>query len=319
MARLINEFFMELKKKRNLKKLYKKIKKHINVPVSNILTKEVKTIKSDELIRNAAQMMKKENTSSLIVQEHKKVVGILSEIDFVKKVQFDKEVYNNLQIKNIMTKEVIKIDPSTTIIEASNIIIKKKVRKLLVVKNKKTKGIVTQTDIVTKLNEFASKTIIESIDLDKVRYVMNKNVVSIEKGKTVAEARDIMTMKNVGCIVVTKEGKPDGIITEKDILNQMVKNIEFMKKANVEHIMTSPVTTIAPDITVIEANRIMLMLEKNFRRLPVVVDDEMIGILSQTDVSRGIFEFIVITMKKIENKEVKDIDVTKIEEEIIEI
>jgi len=186
-----------------------------------------------------------------------------------------------------------------------------KIRKLIVLDKDKFLGIVTQTDLLKEFNSFAEHTMIDVKGLGIVRYLMIKDVVTIEKGSTALEAKNIMRAKKIDSVIVIDNGKPTGIITTKDFIDQIKLDIERLKKATVEMMMSSSLATLPPDISVFEANKMMLRPEYNFRRWPVVMGDELLGILSQTDISRGIVEFISQIAESIEKDEIREITVTK--------
>jgi len=71
----------------------------------------------------------------------------------------------------------------------------------------------------------------------------------------------------------------------------------------VEEIMVSPVMTIEEDITIFEANRIMVT--DNVRRLPITKGEELKGIVTQTDLCRSIYYFLKTTLEKLTKGELK--------------
>jgi CBS domain-containing protein len=116
-----------------------------------------------------------------------------------------------------------------------------------------------------------------------IKDVMSSPVVTINESATANKAAVLMTKDDFGCIIVTnKEGKPLGIITERDlVVRVLAKNVkpDAMKAKNV---MTSPLITIEPDETISEAARRMSRL--NIRRLGVVYKEQLVGIVSSKDI-----------------------------------
>src|SRR3989338_1384481 len=96
----------------------------LNVLVGEVMVKELKTITSDYDIKEAAKIMKKERVGSLIVMSGGNISGILTAQDIVHKHVAEGK---GRQVKDIMTHEVITIDPKKTIEEAARIMANNKI------------------------------------------------------------------------------------------------------------------------------------------------------------------------------------------------
>jgi IMP dehydrogenase len=118
-----------------------------------------------------------------------------------------------------------------------------------------------------------------------VEKVMSEKVVTIDVTSSVFDAaRDIMD-RDIGCVVVLKEGKVAGIVTKGDILREAVMKRLDPSALNIERIMSQPVLTIAETNTLIEASN--LMSEENLTKLPVVnKKGDLVGIITSTDIIR---------------------------------
>ena len=111
---------------------------------------------------------------------------------------------------------------------------------------------------------------------------MSKPVRSVKKSLLVEEAIKIMDEHNIGVLPVVDNNKPIGVITERDILRRVVaRNINTHEKI-VEEIMTKNPITIEHDASILEATR--LMSENNFRRLLVVKNGKLVGVVTAKDV-----------------------------------
>jgi len=75
---------------------------------------------------------------------------------------------------------------------------------------------------------------------------MTKRVVTIEAGKSVFEAAELMSEKGIGCLVITERGLPAGIVTERDIVRRVVAERASLDTA-VSQIMSKNLVTIDPD------------------------------------------------------------------------
>jgi len=116
-----------------------------------------------------------------------------------------------------------------------------------------------------------------------VKDVMTNPVITIDENDTAQQAAKLMDENDVGCIVVTsKEGKPVGIITERDMITRVLAKNTLPSKVIAKKVMTSPLITIDPDETLTEAARKMSRL--NVRRLGVVYRGNLEGLISSKDI-----------------------------------
>ncbi len=115
----------------------------------------------------------------------------------------------------------------------------------------------------------------------KVRELM-RPIVSVDISAKVRDAARIMSEKGIGSIIVNKDGRPFGIVTEADLVSRIVAGGADPSKVSVAEVMTAPVATIDIDATLVDASR--RMLEKQVKRLCVKDRDQIVGIISQTDI-----------------------------------
>jgi CBS domain-containing protein len=113
-----------------------------------------------------------------------------------------------------------------------------------------------------------------------VKDVMKTNVVSIDSSKTIKEAACMMDDSNVGCVIITKDNAPVGIITERDFVKRIAaKNKDLFSPLS--EVMSSPLTTINSDETVWEAAE--KMKQNGIHKLPVLDNNKVTGIITTTD------------------------------------
>ena len=113
---------------------------------------------------------------------------------------------------------------------------------------------------------------------------MVKEVVTIDEEASVKEAAEIMNKLEISSVIATRDGKSIGIITERDLLKRIVAEGKNAKKTRVRDIMSSPLTVIKSDVQLDEAAR--LMFAKKIKKLPIIDQDKIIGLLSLTDIAR---------------------------------
>ena len=158
----------------------------------------------------------------------------------------------------------------------------------------------TKNDVVEKVAEIGLRSKM------LVKDVMSSPVITIGENAPTNKVAELMEKQDLGCIIVrSNNGKPVGIITERDLVVRVLsKNIKPSSIKAVE-VMTSPLTTIGPDATISEAARRMSQL--NIRRLGVLYKGNITGLLSSKDVLAVMPELIEIIQERarIENDTVR--------------
>ena len=118
------------------------------------IQKNVRTISPDSTVKEAASIMSKYSIGSLVVvNEKKKVVGIVTERDIIEKVNSKDRLSSRVRIKEIMSSKVITIDANSLLDDAVYLMIKNKIKKLPVLDNGQLVGMVTSTDIMANSSD----------------------------------------------------------------------------------------------------------------------------------------------------------------------
>ena len=130
-----------------------------------------------------------------------------------------------------------------------------------------------------------------------VKDVMSSPVITIDEEAPVNQVAGLMDKHGLGCIIVTgKEGKPLGIISERDLVRRVLaKNIK-PDSLKAKEVMTSPLITIEPGEKISEVARRMSTL--NIRRLGVIYKGQLVGVLSSKDVLGVMPELIEIIQEQ---------------------
>ncbi len=131
-----------------------------------------------------------------------------------------------------------------------------------------------------------------------VRDVMSSPVITVDEDATAVCVAELMEKHELGCIVVVnKEGKPIGIITERDLVTRVLAKNLKPDAVKAKDVMTTPLITIEPDETINEAARKMSRL--NIRRLGVVYKGELVGLISSKDILAVMPELIETIYEKV--------------------
>ena len=115
---------------------------------------------------------------------------------------------------------------------------------------------------------------------------MSRDLLTVEAGLPVVAVARRMADRNVGAVLVLEDGRLAGIMTERDLLRAVARGLS--DDAVVGECMTADPDTIAPDDTIEHAA--VLMIHGGYRHLPVVDDDQVVGVLSIRDLVQVVVE-----------------------------
>jgi CBS domain-containing protein len=118
----------------------------------------------------------------------------------------------------------------------------------------------------------------------KVADVMVREVITIDENSTVREAAEVMNKFEIGCLIAVRKGKAVGIITERDLLKRVVAEAKDVNKTRVKDVMSSPLVVVEPEMDLEEA--VKLMFQMKIKKLPVVEEKRLVGLVSLTDIAR---------------------------------
>jgi CBS domain-containing protein len=196
------------------------------------------------------------------------------------------------EIMHIAKSPVITMAPTTPIYDAIKIMAKEGFRRIPIADSgtKTLAGIVTATDIVDYLGggkkfeivqQKFSGNIFKAIN-EPIKLIMNQRVFAVKTTADISEAIQLMKERNVGGLpVVDEENHVKAVITERDVARMFADRISGIK---VSQLMTEKVVTALPKTTIFEAEK--TMIAQGFRRLPIISDGKVIGIVTAMDIIR---------------------------------
>ena len=120
---------------------------------------------------------------------------------------------------------------------------------------------------------------------DFVESVMVTPVETMKPEGSLLYALRKLVRKNIGCVVVVERKEPVGIVTERDISRRVAKSTTVLM-TQVKRLMSSPLITVSPRTPIQKA--LYLMLKHGIRRLPVVENGELVGLVSERDLLRWV-------------------------------
>ncbi len=117
----------------------------------------------------------------------------------------------------------------------------------------------------------------------KVRDIMSTDIASLRSDDSIERAARLMKQYNCGSIPVCTQDKIIGIVTDRDIAVRSVASGDDVSDTKVGDIMTDNVVFASPDLDVDDAAKIMS--DRQIRRLPVVENNKLVGIVALGDIS----------------------------------
>jgi CBS domain-containing protein len=127
---------------------------------------------------------------------------------------------------------------------------------------------------------------------DLVQDIMTKDVVTVDENMTALDAARVMTEKGISSLIIEKDHAPVGIISERDFVKKICLKDMQPSTINVGSIMSKIQTYASPDTPVDVA--VQRMVNHKIRRLPVISDGKVIGIITVTDLAKHLRTILLI-------------------------
>jgi CBS domain-containing protein len=116
-----------------------------------------------------------------------------------------------------------------------------------------------------------------------VRDIMTTNPVTLAANAPIVDAARAMRDNDIGVVVVEQNGQLFGLVTDRDIVVRAVANNSNLSSTTLESICSKDVTSLSPDQS--DNDAVQLMRQKAIRRLPVVQNGKVVGIISLGDLA----------------------------------
>jgi CBS domain-containing protein len=197
----------------------------INEEISSIMEEDVITLHEGDSINEVIQMMLKGNVSGFpIVNDENRVIGIVSERDFISLVA---NIITGKKVADFMSHDVVSVRPDTRVEDAARVMILNDFRRLPIVHEGVMIGVVTTSDIV---NYLGSGEVFEKLvtgDMHEalgvpIKAIAREVPINVEPDLDLGEAAELMIAREVNVLPVIVDGALTGIITERDLLSAIV-------------------------------------------------------------------------------------------------
>ena len=119
--------------------------------------------------------------------------------------------------------------------------------------------------------------------MTQVRDIMEKNVITIDYTKNALDVSVILKEKEISFLVILKDGKPEGIVSERGIVRKIAAKDIKSSQVKLEEIMSKNFKWVEPETEIEHA--VQKMLNNNIRRLIVLEDEKLVGVITQTNLA----------------------------------
>lgn len=279
--------------------------------VADIMSSPVYIINTDEPVSRARKLMLRHRIGTLPVLDEGKMVGIVTKSDISNRLSQAEPLWrrrpiDQIPIKMLMTETVITIYPEASITQAATLMLENEIHNVPVVKNGNIVGIITRTDLMRYVAENSGKM------STKIRNLMTEDVISVHRHHTINHVIDEMNRHEIARVIVKDDdGKPAGYVSRRSLALSLItdsegelstKNIKMVRRSSpggqkiyryvkempvtAEDIMVSPLISIDVNENISAAAK--KMIEEGLTGLPVSDGEDIVGILSRTDIMRAI-------------------------------
>ncbi|MEL4306420.1 CBS domain-containing protein [Methanococcoides sp. LMO-2] len=276
--------------------------------VSDVMTSPVHVMGPDEPVSHARNLMLRHKISTIVVVENDAMVGIVTKSDLGRRLaqaepMWRRRPIDKVPVKMVMTEDPVTIYPDASVSQATALMVDNDINNIPVVSNGRLMGIVTRVDVVRCMSELVSEI--------KVGEIMTLEPVFVHRHHTVNHVVDEMENNKVSKLIVTDDtGEAVGMITTRELALHVLannegglpsKSIKMARKPKAggekvyryvkdvplvaEDIMVGIPTILDADDPVTEAAKVMI--EDNVTGLPIAENDEIVGIVSRTDVMKA--------------------------------
>ncbi|NDB33261.1 MAG: CBS domain-containing protein [Nitrososphaeria archaeon] len=210
--------------------------------VKDFMSKNLVSVKKSDTIHDCASLMIKNKISSVLVIDNNNLSGIITKTDLAS--VFLTQSTEPLSVSQIMTPNVITVMPADSLLLVESLLIKHRISRIIVQRNKKPVGIITNRDFIPAkmpkwIREFADPKEVEKFRLDphpeefrmnqlsytlsfRAEDIMTPNPVTVNSNEQVSSAVLIMIRNGISGLPVVKKSLLCGIITKSDVVKAII-------------------------------------------------------------------------------------------------
>lgn len=258
------------------------------------MSEDLITVDKDQKLSDGLKLLAKNDVSRLPVintnKDHQReLVGIISERDVADKLgssKYENMPASRLHISSVMVKDVISVVETMDLADVANLMLENGIGSVPIVSDDDMMvGIVSKADFVTLA-------VGRAFDKITVKEVMSDDIKAVSSQERLVHARRIMIDSHVGRLPVIDGDELVGMMTSKDVMKAFINFRKMFLKISktqikeilVEEVMSDNPLSISKNASISEVAN--TMMDTGYNGLPVVEDNNVIGIITQTDILR---------------------------------
>jgi CBS domain-containing protein len=274
------------------------------------MSSPVVAIKLTEPIARAKHLMLRYHIRRLVVIDQGKPVGMVSMRDLAERLgrgssTWRRRPLDRIPISRVMNRGLVTVSPGTDVSKAAGLMLRHGISGLVVLDGGELAGILTKTDLTRCFSERLRGRL-------RVREIMSSRVVTVNRGHSLSRVVELMEKNGISRVIVADGDMPIGIVTESDIaFAQLERPAEGIGRRRVRYTRRSeragrPMRRYVKYIALLTAEDVMrpelqtigaeedaaraagLMLRHGISGLPVVEGERLVGVLTKTDLAKGI-------------------------------
>ena len=272
--------------------------------VKDYMSREIIAVSPINNIAYVRNLMLKHRVGRVVIVENNKPVGIVTKRDISRslakgRAKWKRRPIDKILIKRIMSKNLVTIGKDEELKKAAELMLENGISSLIV-KNEILEGIITKTDLVKAYSEnYQGKFLVKDL--------MSSKIITVSPYNTINHIVEMIEENNISRVIVVDGTKVVGIVTSTDLsfafFGEREKEIKYLRRPRgggramlrvikilpiitAEDIMSTELITISPSEDAAKASN--LMLKEKISGLPVLKDEELRGIITKTDILRGI-------------------------------
>lgn len=253
--------------------------------VYQLMTPKVITVEKSNSLVEAAELMRKNEISRLVVTDAGEIVGIITEKDIIRELgtpQAYRVPPSRIHVSGAMSADLITVEPEVTAKRAAELMLERNVSGLPVVAGEDLKGIITKLDFAKVCVGF---------DDIYVGEVMEMNPIAVSPNDRVLHARKLMLEEGAIVLPAMMEKKIVGLLTTKEVALKLIAFHEAAEDARrderVKNLLVGDIMMQSPPIVktdTVLSDAAKLMLERRISGVPVVnLEGELVGVLTKTE------------------------------------
>lgn len=269
----------------------KEIRRACQTKLSTLMTRHLISVQHHEKLRTVLDTMVNEEVEAVLVLKGTVPTGMISERSLLQTVMLHPDDWQHLSVDHAAQSAIVVAEPKDTVSHAITESLRLNTRWILVARNNTVEGIITHTNILQHLRQLRFS--LSEASFPRVERATSKRVLIEERTCAADAALKKLVQTSYTAILIDSSKGVGGIVTDRDFINLLHKNPDLLHTYRLEQLMTAQVNTITPGTSIIDA--VGHMTTRHCKQLPVVVQSQLKGILTESKTVRTLYKFLYIT------------------------